>query len=720
MDIFKNSRWIAKFSYKRMSKDTDIESIMLRKTFDAKPSVKKATLYACGLGQAVYHMNGKRITDDVYVTHYTKYDSRVYYNTFDVTSLIKDGKNTIAAHLGNWFYNDCTESWSRTTATWRSQPKLLATLEIEYADGTYEYVYTDSTWKASLGPIVYNNMLSGEIYDARLLPENWDNENCDESAWDASLIAIPPGGVIESIKMPPVRVVRTITPEKIGPNLYDCGETISGRARIFVRGKSGDEVQIKYAEGLEDDGTLSERMNKFAPPGTKYEYLKHTDVYILNGEDTEDYAPEFVYHGFRYVQVSYGNAELTNIVFEDIHNDFDIIGEFECSDDMINEIHKASVRSTLANYLDIPTDCPHREQNGWTGDALISAQQSLLNFDIKDAYQKWMYDFKDAQRPTGQLPGIIPTASWGFNWGSGPAWDSAIIMIPYQVYQNTGDDSLIRSVWENIKRYIAYLESMHDDYIVKFGLGDWCPPHRDDSKCPSYVTNSGYFYADCQIAAKCAELLGEDGSYYEELAEKVKDSYRRHFLGDEKLMESQTFIACGIYWGFYNEDEIPEKAKALAQLVIDNDYHIDCGILGTKYIFTALSENGYADVLYKMVTNPTAPSYAFWINQGLKTFAEQWYIKSSMGVADSQCHHMFSEVDHWFYKYIGGIRLDETGLTIKPCFIESLDWAHAKHRDIEVSWNKETVTVTTDRCAKVILKDKVYNIEKGTHTFNIN
>lgn len=720
MDIFKNSRWLGIQTYKRLSLNTEIESIMLRKTFSIEKPVKKAILYACGLGQAVYHMNGKRITDDVYVTHFTKYDSRVYYNTFDVTPFINEGNNAIAAHLGNWRYNDASENWDRKTESWRNQPKLLATLHIEYTNGAEDYVCTDTSWKVSFGPVVYNNMISGEVYDARLLPENWDKPECDDSAWRKPFIVTPPGGVIESIEMPPVRVVRTIKPEKIANNLYDCGETISGRARIFVKGKYGDTVEIKYSEYRNSDGTLSERMNVFTAPGIRYEKLKHTDRYILKGEGIEDYAPEFVYHGFRYIQINPGLAEICDIIFEDIHNDFETIGEFECSSDMINEIHKASVRSTLANYLDIPTDCPHREQNGWTADALMSAQQSLMNFDIKDAYRKWMYDFKDSQRPNGQLPGIIPSGGWGFNWGSGPAWDSTLIIIPYQVYQNTGDDSLIRIVWENMKLYISYLESMHEDYIVGFGLGDWCPPDHDQSKCPNYITDTGYFYADCKIVAKCAELLGEDGSYYEDLAGKVKDAYRRHFMGDEKLEKSQTFIACGLYWGLYNEDETLKMAEKLAQLVIDNDYHIDCGILGTKYIFTVLSENGYADVLYKMITNPTAPSYAYWINLGMKTFAEMWGLYNPNGLLNSLCHHMFSEVDHWFYKYIGGIQLDETGLTIKPCFIDALDWVRAKHRGIEVSWNKETITVTVDRTAKVVLGSNTYEIEKGTHTFNLN
>ncbi len=703
MDKFKNCKWI--------SKNVGDNSLMLRKTFEAVDGVEKATLYCCGLGQAVYYINGSRVTDNVYVTHFTSYDKRVLYNVFDVTTLVTSGKNAIGVHLGNWYYNDCNAGWNRNTATWRAKPKLLLALYVQFKNGQECVIRTNSSWKACSGPLVFNNMLAGEIYDARLLHRGWNLADFDENEWESAEVCAGPGGILDYIDMPPVRVVRKILPEAIGGGVYDCGESISGRARVKVKGKSGDEIIIKYGEYIEADGSFSERINMYAQTE-----LKHTDKYILSGDGHEEYAPDFVYHGFRYVKIS-GNAKLREVSFEVIHNDFDTIGEFECSDEILNQIHAASVRSTLTNYLDIPTDCPHREQNGWTGDALVSCEQALMNFEIKDAYKKWLTDFKDVQRPNGQLPGIIPTSIWGYNWGSGPAWDSAIIMIPYQVYQSTGDKSLIALMWDNMKLYMEYLLSMEEDYIVDFGLGDWRPPYNEDLKCPVRVTSTAFFYADAVIMARCSRLMG-DADIYTELAEKVRESYRRHFLNDEAFFISQTFFACGIYYGLYNADEIPEAAHRLAQLVIENDYHIDCGILGTKYIFTALSENGYSDVLYKMITNPTCPSYAYWLGCGLKNLCEAWHLVDRYGDLDSLNHHMFSEVDNWFYKYVAGIRISEEGVVIKPCFIKALKWVKASHRGICVYWDNESLTVNTDTSARVVIDGREYDIEKGEHKFS--
>lgn len=713
MNFFEKSKWISNKVMSGMAADINARSLILRKTFDCENLIEKATIYCCGLGQAVYHINGENITDEVFVTHFTKYDSRVLYNIFDVTAFIREGKNAIVVHLGNWFYNDCNTHWNRSSETWRAQPKLLLALVLNYADGKTQIINSDTTWKICGGPVIYNNVQSGEIYDARLDIKDWDNVFCRDENWDNALICMPPGGVLEHTEMPPIKVVRKIIPEYIGNGIYDCKEGISGRAAITVSGNSGDEIELKYIEYIDENGNIDEHINTCLDDSV---LLKHTDKYILSGADNEKYFPDFVYHGFRYVKVS-NETVLKEIEFEVIHNDFDIIGEFSCSDSVINEIHDAARRSTLTNYIDIPLDCPHREQNGWTGDALISCQQSLMNFEIKDAYKKWMNDFKDAQRPSGQLPAVIPSSNWGYNWGAGPAWDSTIIMIPYYTYQNTGDKSLIVQMWENMKLYMKYMQLMSQDYIVDYGLGDWKPPYYV-IKCPTCVTDTGYFYANSVIMAKCCAIMGEE-DIYTDLSLRIKESYRSHFMNDEELLKIQTFIACGIYWGLYNDDEVPVMAEKLNRLVAENDYHIDCGILGTKYIFSALSENGYASTAYKMVTNPTPPSYAYWINLGLKNLCEQWFLKKANGETESLNHHMFSEVEYWFYKYLAGINVDENGVTIKPCFIPELDWVKATHRDISVFWDKEKITIKTGRKVTLVLLGKETQLEKGEYEFNL-
>ena len=700
MEALKTAKWIAN------SSEAGLRSHLLRKTFYIKDNISRAVLRCCGLGQAVYHINGKNITDQVLVTHFTRYDISVIYNTFDVTDFITVGNNAIGVHLGNGFYNDHFK-WGFNNAIWRAHPKLILELEIEYPNGETELIISDSTWLACDGPIVFNMMRSGEIYDARLCKKGWDTVQCDENDWHRAFICRGAGGKLRTVDMPPIRVVESIKPVKISEDVYDLGQNISGWIKVRVKGACGSEITMKFGELINSDGTLNDRINMLAHEG-----VEHIDKYILSGNGIEEYEPSFVYHGFRYVQIG-GDAQIVDLTARVVHNDFDIIGDFECSDDMLNKIHSAARRSTLTNYMDMPTDCPHREQLGWTGDALISCEQSLMNYDIVKAYKKWMQDFKDAQRPNGQLPGVVPTAGWGYNWGSGPAWDSAIIMIPWQVYQNTGDKTLIEDMWDNMELYMSFMASMADDYIVNYGLGDWCAPDYD--ACPAAVTDTCFYYANSLIMAKCARLLNRK-DLYTDLAKKIKTAYRKRFLDNDKLVKSQTFIACGIYYGLYNDDEVKRMADKLARLVIDNDYHIDCGVLGTKCIFGALSENGYAEALYKMITNPTAPSYAYWINDGMTTLCEQWGYVDRDGQECSRNHHMFSEVDNWFYKYIAGIRIDENGIVIEPCFVDEIEWVKAHHRDIQVEWNKEKICIKTEHSLKAIIKGKEYMIEKGEHS----
>lgn len=711
MKAFKNAKWISYVSDGESMGAFSDEAYILRKEFTGKGKIHKAVMCCCGLGYGVYTINGKKVTEDVLVTPFTQYDKTVIYNTYDVTKLLKKGANAVGVMLGNGFYNDNNTVWNFDKASWRSCPKLLCDIAVTYDNGKTEHIVSGPDWKADPSPITFNRMRSGQIYDARLYQKGWDEPGFDDSDWQTAKICHPPGGILKTTSAPPIRIIRTIKPVKISDNIYDAGENISGWARIKVKGKEGSEVLMCYGELLREGERLGDRTNIFIQSE-----LKHADKYILCGKGEEEYESSFAYHGFRYIKLT-TNAELLEITVCVVHTDLKIIGEFTASDEMLNKIHEAARRSTLTNYMDIPTDCPHREQNGWTGDAAISCEQALMNYDMKEAYRKWMMDFKDAQRPTGALPGIIPTGGWGQNWGNGPAWDSAMFIIPQQVYKNTGDSSLIELMWDNMSLYMEYMKNMAVGYIADYGLGDWCPP-KNICLCPTAVTDTGYFYDDALMMSGFAKLLGKKDEY-SALAKEIKKAYREKFLADKDLLKSQTFIACGLYRGMYNKKEIPEMAKRLADLVISKDYHFDCGILGMKYIFTALSENGYADIAYKAVINPTAPSYAKWMNDGETTLCEDWENENYDVDGSSHNHHMYSEVDNWFYKYIAGIRIDVGEITIKPCFIKEIKHVKASHRNIKVEYNETQLKVSIPKRAKIIVGGKEYIKNKGDHVFNI-
>jgi len=710
--MFKHAKWISNSltaQKKGAIENVHDASILLRKEFDVLPEVTKAIVNVCAVGLGVYTLNGAKVTDEVLCTPFTKYDKRLIYQTYDITDKIVCGKNVFAAHIGNGFYNDNALTWNNSTGSWNDNPKLIARIDVTYVDGSCDTIFSDSSWLTDYGPCAYNHARQGEIYDMNLVQHGYDTPEFDASAWGRAVVVKAPGGILVPMDMPPIRIIRTLKPVSFENGVYDFGENISGWVRIKATGRPSQKMHMKYEEWILENGDFSGHIDIF----NRQDNLKlsHEEYVIFSGRENEEYAPSFCYHGFRYVKVENAPGNL-EIVAEVVHTDLETIGTFKCSDEMLNKIHKATVQATLSNYHGIPTDCPHREQNGWTGDSLISAHQALKNFDMHKAYRKWLFDFKDVQRPNGQIPCIIPTAGWGYNWGCGPAWDSALVLIPLYMYHACGDVGILEDMWENIELYMDFIYSMSEDYIVDFGLGDWCPP-PDTDVCPTVITDTAYYYADALACKEIAELLGKASDKWDELAGNIRSAWRNKFLDCKEHFNKQTYFACALYQGMLGDDEIPVYAKKLAELVINNGYHIDCGILGTKYIFDALSANGYADVIYKMITVPTMPSYAYWINNGMTALTESWELRNS------QNHHMFSEVDNWLYKYVGGIDLKDGKVIIEPRVIEGIDETEVTWRDVTVKRSGKSFNVTTGR--NVIIKNKGVASEHkpGSYSYEI-
>ncbi len=423
--MFRNSKWIR-------YNDEHIEGLMLRKEFLVKDNIKSATLNIIGLGYGVYYINGAEVTDDVLSTQFTNFDKRILYNKYDVTKLISKGTNCIGAMVGNGYYNIFERNtWNFDSANWRDVPKLICELEIVYGDSGREYIVSDPSWKASIdGPMRYNIPRGGEIYDARMEADGWNTVGFDDSAWHSARIGKSPGGILEENVFLNPRVIREIMPiATLREDVYDFGESTTGWIKFSAKGDAGAKLHIIYSEKINDDGTVNPAsINQH----NLYGKLKHEEIYIFKGSGLEEHRPVFNFHGFRYIQViKEGNITELNMVAQVVHTDIKRVGSFECSDDMLNKIHQACVRSTLTNYLSIPMDCPHREQNGWTGDAYFSAQQSIMNFDMKLFYQKWLADVRDTQRASGQISAVVPVANcWGYFACGGPVWDGALNLIP--------------------------------------------------------------------------------------------------------------------------------------------------------------------------------------------------------------------------------------------------------------------------------------------------
>lgn len=682
--MFEDAKWIT-----APLEEYPDRSILLRKCFSVDFKVKKAVLSIAQLGLGVCEINQKPVTEDIFTTPFTRYDKTVFYNEYDVTPLIREGGNCIGVHLGNGFYNNSCDGWGYSSALWRDVPKMLAELKLESEGGKSAKISTDSTWRTHCGAVLYNQMREGEIYDAREEKKAFSRVDFDSNEWYNAHVVRGPGGKLKKNYIEPERITGVSAPKYLGGGIYDFGGNISGFCILKGSGERGREITVTYSERLNKDGTLdTENINAF-----NRGKLRHCDKYIMSGEKTEVYHPFFVYHGFRYVHVE--NAPWTfELSAATVHTDLKRTASFECSDETLSWIHSASVKSTLTNFHSIPTDCPHREQNGWTADAHLSAHQALMNFDMTNVYRKWLGDFRDAQCENGQLPSVVPTPGTGYRNYNGIAWEGAAIIIPYNIYMIKGDLSPAAENYDVMEKFMDFLHTMAEDCIISYGLGDWCFP-KNTKMCSTVLTNTAYYYRLACIMAIFSERLGKNSDKYRRLADNIGRSYHRHFV-ETGADCCQTALAAGLDFGLYGDAEKPGKVQLLVHLIEEADYHFECGILGTKSLFSALSENGRDDIIYKAVTNKTYPSYAFWKASGIDTLPEDWEMGSSLN------HHMFSTADYWLLRSVAGIRLDRGSVSLKPCLLLGVDFK-AAYLDYSIEKNGNTVTVCVPRETEITL-----------------
>ncbi|MGA2496894.1 MAG: family 78 glycoside hydrolase catalytic domain [Tepidisphaeraceae bacterium] len=663
----------------------------LRRVFELKGPVKQARAYISGLGYYELSLNGRKVGDAVLDPGYTRYDRRVLYVTHDITAQLQPGRNAVGVILGNGWQNVHTKGvWNFHEAPWRASPRLLAQLRVDYVDGTSEVITGDESWKVSTGPIVFDSIYGGETYDARLEKNGWDTAGFDDAAWQSAKLLEAPKGKLSAQAMPPIRIDRELKPVKItepspGVFIFDIGQNLAGFAKLTVSGPAGTKVRMRYGERLAKDGSLdvADIAQHIVKKWPEQQY--QTDTYVLKGSGVETWHARFCYHGFQYVEVTGfpGQPTLDNLRALYIHSDIPQAGKFECSNPMLNRIEQAARWSFLSNLQGIPTDCPHREKNGWTGDAHLAAEQGMFTYFPATIHAKWINDLGDEQRPTGELPGIVPTSGWGYAWGNGPAWDSAFLLIPYYQYIYYGDTENFRRHYDGMKRYVDYLTSRSKDGIVSIGLNDWAPWK---TKTPAPITSTAYYYVDARIVALAAGLLGkdEDARHYRELAASVRKAFNaRFYKADSGSYDngSQTALSCAICQGLVEEGDRQRVLENLLAAVEKSNNHIDTGILGAKYLLNALLENGRADVAYRMVAQKDQPSWGWWLEQGATTLWEQW------NGSESRNHIMYGDVVAWMYKALAGINPDPQSpgfahVLIKPHVVGDLTSASGEYDSI--------------------------------------
>lgn len=699
-----------------------------RKEFKLGKTIRSAKVYIAAAGLYELSLNREKVGDHMLDPVYTRFDRRVMYVTYDVTARLQKGNNAIGVILGNgWYNHQSLAVWDFHNAPWRARPAFCLDLRITYTDGTVAVIRSERDWKTSSGPITFNSIYTGEHYDARLEQAGWNKPGFNDTGWHGVRYRSAPATKITSQQLVPVRLTQSFEPihvNKINDTTYvfDMGQNMAGVTRIRVKGKEGTVLKIRHGERLYDNGRVNMSNIDVYYRGNKETDPFQTDVLTLSGKE-DVFMPKFNYKGFRYVEVTGSNpVELTkkNVTAYFIHSDVKPVGAIESSSALINKLWKASNYSYLSNLMGYPTDCPQREKNGWTGDGHLAIETALYNFDGITVYEKWLADHRDEQQPNGVLPDIIPTGGWGYGTANGLDWTSTIAIIPWQLYLFYGDSRALLDNYENIKRYVNYVDRISPSGLTSFGRGDWVPV-RSTSNLE--LTSSIYFYTDVDILAKAAKLFGKtaDHEKYAALRKKIKDAVNNKFLNREKGIYAggtQTELSMALYWKIVPEDMIKKVAASLNKKVEETSFHLDVGVLGAKALLNALNDNGYKESAYKVAVQDTYPSWGWWIVNGATTLLENWDLKAERDISDN--HMMFGEIGGWFFKGIGGIRPDENApgfknIILEPGFAKGLSYFTATHEGpygkIISSWKRVEneieyeVTVPPNSTATVIFPE---------------
>lgn len=701
------ARWIT-YDYRKTS-----PMPLLRKSFQIQDENKaiSARLYICGLGYYEAYLNGTKIGDRVLEPAQTNYDDYAYYTVYDIPVIEILKKNTLGIMPGNGWYNQ-NQVWSPAMAY--GQPILIAQLIVKYKNGQSDTIVTDASWKWIDGPVISNNIYAGEIYDATHEVPRWCTFGSDEKGWKpAKLATLYPPKIIEA-SMEPIRrmselpVFRVLEPS---PKtwVYDFGQNFAGWVRLNINGQKGQKITLRFAEEIDQYNNLDPTST-----GVKATKCVQTDQYICKGEGVEVWEPRFTYHGFRFVEVTGletkpGNDLLTGVV---VHSSLKKAGEFSCSNQQINKLHDLAFWTIKSNVHSIPTDCPHRERCGWTGDAHTLAATLMQNFDTRLFLTKYLYDMRSSARNTNKelyfglsfhdrsiipKPAGIPTMIVPGKRTSGiasPDWGTAATQIPWQLFQHYGDIHILREFYPDMKIWVDYISDKFPQYIVNHGLGDWCPPGGNAKiDCPVPLSSTAFHYLDLTILTKTAYLLGynSDASYYSKRLSNVKERFNEQFFDSQNnTYGSQTANAMAIQMGLVPEGKASDVAKSIVQdITTHSNGFIQTGIFGLGRIFPALTENGDEDFAYQLFTKTGKHSFAYmWENHDATTLWEVLPVDDAMSPemfnGRSHNHPMNAGYDEWFFRGIAGIHPDENApgfknIVFRPYFTAKLKNAAATY-----------------------------------------
>ena len=703
--------WQAKW-IRPASELPEIESTsMLRRDFELKGDVKHARLYVTARGLFEIHLNGEKVGRDAFAPGWTSYANQIDTLTYDIGASLQEGQNAIGALLGTGWYAGkigFRGEYNRYGVT----PELLLQLEVEYADGSSFTLTSDENWKASFkGPIVTSSIYNGEVYDAAKELSGWTLPGFDESSWTDVIAEADLGSAALTPKpFAPVRVIKEMPTQAIsepeaGRYVFDMGQNMVGYPEVRIPVEKGQTITMRFAEMLNTDGSMYT---------DNYRKAKSTNTYTAAETGTITWKPTFTFHGFRYVELS-GFSEgvkpekhwVTGLV---LHSDLDQIGTFESSHEELNQLQSNIVWGQRGNFLDIPTDCPQRDERmGWTGDAQAFCSTAMFNLDSLAFWKSWLRSMRHDQLDTGKIPCVIPDV---FTGPDSPGWMDAATIVPWEVYLRTGDVEVLSNNFEMMEGLVGFYRSKSKKNLIPkiSAFGDWLQPYAENNKgdTPFEYLGTAFYAKSAQILADSAQILGKSKAAvnYQAEADAVKAAFQKHYFNRagklKNAPETQTAYVLALEFDLISDEQKVGAGKHLLRLIDEADGHLRTGFLGTPYLAQVLDETGSAHVASSLLFKESYPSWFYSINQGATTMWERWdsYTKKDgfhpQGM-NSFNHYAYGAIGEWMYERLAGLTPDpeQPGYKhyyVRPLVIRELQWVRAEldsaYGVISCGWKK--------------------------------
>ena len=676
MGLLKPGDWKAKWIRAGYEEDSMMRpSPMFRKQFSTSRKITSARAYITSHGLYEAFINGKRVGDAYLTPGWTSYNKRLQYQAYDVTPLMSPGSNTIGVALGSGWYRGIL-AWEDNKNIYGKYLDLLMQLTITYADGSTEHIVSDESWRSSTGAIRYSEIYHGEINDARLDKKDWFMNSYDDSKWSGVQVLDLPKDHIVATRNEPIKAQEQFPAKRIfktpkGELVVDFGQNLVGYARLKVSGNAGDSVKVYHAEVLDKSGNFYTENLRAA---------RQENIYILKGDGIENFEPRFTFQGFRYVKVEGFPGELKpeNISAIALYSNMEPTGTFTSSHTLINQLQHNIQWGQKGNFLDVPTDCPQRDERlGWTGDAQVFARTASFNMDVNNFFAKWLLDLSADQLPNGSIPFVVPNVL-GENASGSAGWADAGVIIPWTMYIHYGDSGILRQQYTSMTKWIGFMQqaSRNNLWNRGFHFGDWLfyrPADDNDGRAAvtdKYLISQCFFAYSTQLMMNAANVLGktDDVKKYSYLLKDVRNAFIREYVtpSGRLVSSTQTAYVLALHFDMLPEELRQQAATRLAQNVRDYGNHLTTGFLGTPYLCHVLSRFGHTDVAYRLLLQESYPSWLYPVRMGATTIWERWDGQKPDSTfqtpgMNSFNHYAYGAIGDWMYRVVAGIDTEESG-----------------------------------------------------------